>query len=76
MELSVHCPSPLNTFSYVGEENMGSIRKYVENYLLFPCITNLILALSMYTCKAWMGWMENLSKTVGKKFLQLMHSAC
>jgi hypothetical protein len=37
--------SPLNTYSYVQEENLGSTRKFVKNYLLFTCITNLILAL-------------------------------
>jgi hypothetical protein len=47
MEFSVRRPSPLNTYSYVREENLGSIRKFVEIYLLFTCITNLILALHM-----------------------------
>jgi hypothetical protein len=45
MEFSVHCPSPLNTYSYVREENSSSTRKRVEIYFLFTCITNLILAL-------------------------------
>jgi hypothetical protein len=45
MESSVHLLSPLNTYSYVKEENLGSKRKFVESYLLFTCITNQILAL-------------------------------
>ncbi len=37
MELSV-CPlSPLNSYSYVKEENLGSTRKLIKNYLLFLC---------------------------------------
>jgi hypothetical protein len=36
-----------NTYSYVQEENSGSTRKSVEIYLLFTCITNLILAIHM-----------------------------
>jgi hypothetical protein len=44
MEVSVHHPSPLNTYSYVQEENLGYTRKFVENYLLFTRITKLILA--------------------------------
>jgi hypothetical protein len=47
MEFSVCRPSPPNTYSYVQEENLGSTRKFVEIYLLFRCITNLILALHM-----------------------------
>ncbi len=42
MEFSVRRPSPLPT--YVREENSGSTRKFVQNYLLFTCISNLILA--------------------------------
>jgi hypothetical protein len=45
VEFSVRRPSPLNTYSYVREENSGSTRKLVQNYLWFLCITNLILAL-------------------------------
>jgi hypothetical protein len=45
MEFSVHPPSPPNTYSYVREENLGLMKKFVEIYLLFTCITNLILAL-------------------------------
>jgi hypothetical protein len=41
----VRRPSPPNTYSYVKEENSGSTRKFVENHLLFTCITNKILAL-------------------------------
>ncbi len=44
---SVCCPSPLDTYSYVQEENLGSTRKFVEIYSLFTCITNLILATHM-----------------------------
>jgi hypothetical protein len=47
MEFSVCHPSPPNTYSYVREENLGSTRKSVEMYLLFTCITNLILAIHM-----------------------------
>jgi hypothetical protein len=43
----------------VQEENLGSRRKFVENYLLFTCITNKILALQPWS----MGW-RNLSKAV------------
>jgi hypothetical protein len=45
MEFSVCRPSPPNNYFYVQEENLGSTRKFVENYLLFTCITNLILAI-------------------------------
>jgi hypothetical protein len=45
VEFSVHPPSPPNTYSHVREENSGSTRKFVEIYLLFMFITNLILAL-------------------------------
>ncbi len=47
MEFSVRPPSPQNTYSYVREENSGSTRKFVEIYLLFTCISNLILAIHM-----------------------------
>jgi hypothetical protein len=47
VEFSVRCPYPPNTYSHVREENLGSTRKVVEIYLLFTCITNLILALHM-----------------------------
>jgi hypothetical protein len=33
VEFSVCRPSPLNTYSYVREENLGSIRKLVQNFL-------------------------------------------
>jgi hypothetical protein len=52
-----------NTYSYVQEENSGSSRKFVENYLLFSCITNQIYALHQRS----MGW-RNLSKTAEKSF--------
>ncbi len=45
MEFSVHHPSPPNTYSYVREENSASTKKIIQNYLLFTCISNLILAM-------------------------------
>ncbi len=54
MEFSVHHPSPPNTYSYVQEENLGSTRKSVENYLLFMCITNQILAIHTQS----VNWLE------------------
>ena len=47
MEFSDHRSSPQNTHPYVGEENSGATRKFVQNYLLFTCISNLILAIHM-----------------------------
>jgi hypothetical protein len=47
VESSVCCPSPPNIYSYVQEENLGSSRNFVENDLLFTCITNQFLALDM-----------------------------
>jgi hypothetical protein len=41
----------------IAEANLGSTRKCVENYLLFTCITNQILALQMLS----VGW-RNLSR--------------
>jgi hypothetical protein len=38
VEFSVRRPSPLNTYSYVQEENLGSTRKLVQNYLLFTYV--------------------------------------
>ncbi len=71
MESSVcHLP-PADTYSYVQEENLGSTRKFVENYLLFLCITNQICALHRQS----MGW-RNLSNTSEKKFLQPTRSKC
>jgi hypothetical protein len=35
MESSVYHPSPPDTYSYAQEENLGSTRKFVENYLSF-----------------------------------------
>ncbi len=71
MEFSVRRPSPPNTYSYVREENLGSMRKSIEIYLLFTWITNLILAIHLLC----MGW-RNLSKTVEKEFLQSTCSEC
>ncbi len=45
VEISVRRPSPPNTYSYVREENLGSTRTFVENHLMFTCITNKTLAL-------------------------------
>jgi hypothetical protein len=45
MEFSVRRPSPPNTYSYVQEENLGSTRKFVQNYSLFMCLSNPILAI-------------------------------
>jgi hypothetical protein len=64
LEAFVHRLSPPNTYSFVQEENLGSTRKFVENYLLCTCITNKILALHSWS----MGW-RNLSKTAEKEFL-------
>jgi hypothetical protein len=36
--------------TYVREENLGSTRKFVENYFLFLCITNRICALKRLAC--------------------------
>jgi hypothetical protein len=60
MELLVCHPSPPNTYSYVQEENSGSTRKFIENYSLFTCIANQILALQMQTECGWAG--ETLQK--------------
>ncbi len=47
VEFSVRRPSPPNTYSYVREENSGSTRKLIQNYLLFTCVSSLILAIHM-----------------------------
>ncbi len=47
MEFSFRRPSPPNTYSYVQEDNSGSTRKFIQNYLLFTCIFILILAIQM-----------------------------
>ncbi len=59
MESSVHFLSPPNTYSYV--QNLGSTTKFVENFLLFLCITNKISALY----KQNVGWTK-LSKAAEK----------
>jgi hypothetical protein len=73
MESSVCRLSPPNTYSYVQEENLGTTRKFIENYLLFMCITNQILALHLRS----VGWV-NISKTAEKVPLahvqQVFHS--
>jgi hypothetical protein len=56
MEFSVRRSSSLNTNSYVQEENLGATRNFVQNYLLFTCISNLILAIHMQS----MNDMRNL----------------
>ncbi len=55
MEFSVHRPSPLNTYSYVREEYLGSTRKSVEIYLLFTFVTILILAIHTQRVKGLDG---------------------
>jgi hypothetical protein len=71
MEFSVCCPSPLNTYSYVREENLGSTRKSVEIYLLFTCITNLVLAIQTQSVNG----LEEPFEDSRKKILQPMHSS-
>jgi hypothetical protein len=72
MEFSVRRQFPPNTNSYAQEENSGSTRKFVQNYLLFTCISNLILAIHTQSINGLeepfamcMGW-RNLSKTAEK----------
>ncbi len=72
MEFSVHRLAPPNTYSYVQEENVGSTRKSVKNYLLFMCITNLILAIHTQS----MNGLEEPFEDSGKKFLQPTRSGC
>ncbi len=72
MEFSVCRPSPLDTYSYVQEENLGSTRKFVEIFLLFTCITNLILALHTQSVNG----LEEPFQDSGEKFLQPMRSGC
>jgi hypothetical protein len=67
MESSVCCPSPPNTYSYVGEENVYSTRKSVEKSLLFTCNTNQIHALHPRS----MDWLEELLQNSRKKFFSL-----
>jgi hypothetical protein len=62
MKSSVLRPPPPNTYSYMQEENLGSSRKFVDNYLLFLCINTQICALHQQS----MDW-GNLSKTAGEK---------
>jgi hypothetical protein len=72
MECSVHCPSSPNTYSYVRAENLGSTRKFVQNYLLFTCISNLILEIHTQIVN---GLKEPFSDS-REKFLQPMRSGC
>ncbi len=55
VKVSVHHPSPPNTYSYVQEVNSGSTRKFVEIYLSHPQDTHPL----------HVGW-RNLSKTAEK----------
>jgi hypothetical protein len=71
VEFSVRHPSPLNTYSYVHEENLGSTRKLVENYLLFTCISNLILAI--HTQRVY--GLKVLSTMTAKKSSSSPHAA-
>jgi hypothetical protein len=72
VEFSVRRPSPLNTYSYVREEKLGSTRKFVEIYLLFTFITNLILVIHTQSVNG----LEEPFEDSGKKFLQPTHSGC
>ncbi len=72
VEFSVRRPSPPNTYSYVREENLALIRKFVQNYLLFTCISNLILAIHTQSV---IGLEEPFSDN-GEKFLQPKCSGC
>jgi hypothetical protein len=38
VEFSVRRPSPLNIYLYVREENLGTARKFVQNYLIGSCV--------------------------------------
>ncbi len=69
MEFSVRRPSPLNTYSYVREENLGSTRKLVQNYLLITCISKIILAIHTQSVNG----LKELSK---ENFLQPTCSGC
>jgi hypothetical protein len=60
VESAVRSPSPPKTYSYVQEENSGSLRKFVENYLFISYITYQP-SCTTYTGGAWDGWW-NLSK--------------
>ncbi len=62
----MHPPSPLNTYSYVREENLGSTRKFVQNHLLFTYIANQILALCTIHPRSIDG-LEKLFKDSRKK---------
>jgi hypothetical protein len=72
VEFSVRCPSPPNTYSYVREENLGSTRKFVQNCLLFTCISNLILAIHTQS----MNGLEEPFSDNGENFLQPTRSGC
>ncbi len=63
VEFRVRRPSPPNTHSFVREESSGSTRKFVQNYSLFMCISNLILAIHTQIVN---GLEEPLSKTADK----------
>jgi hypothetical protein len=73
VESSVCQLFPPCTFSYVQEENSGSTRKCLEDYFFVyvyyqPNSCTRVQSQSM-------GW-RNLSKIVGKKFLQPVCSKC
>jgi hypothetical protein len=74
VEFSVRSPSLPNTYSYVQEENLGSTRKSIEIYLLFTCITNLILVIQMQSVN---GLEEPFYLRQQKKYLTILsHSYC
>jgi hypothetical protein len=56
----------------VGEETSGSTRKYVQNYLLSTCISNLILAIHTQSVNG----LEEPFQDIGEKFLQPTCSGC
>jgi hypothetical protein len=72
MDLSVCRPSPLNDYSFVREENVGSTRKSVEIYLLFMHITNLILAIHMQSVNGMVqAWVDQ--KHLKRDILRLIY---
>ncbi len=77
MELSVHHLSPPNTYSYVQEGNLGSTRKFVQNYFLLMC-NYQPNSCTTYTNGVWMVWSiyKDLFKRAEKKFLQPECSRC
>jgi hypothetical protein len=79
-ELKSGCPCgvfcalsvPSGYLFHVREENLGSTRKFIQNYLMFTCISNLILAI--YT--QIMNGLKEPFQDSQKKFLQPTRSRC